>query len=120
MDVNDFSVRKDDTVRFKVTLAEAVTGCAAKLFFFNDVNDPNDDGTVKKEWTSAVLQNGVSFPFDATGDQGYQIALTATANDAATLTSKVTFDSGDPSGDDTVNLDPTTLNELTWNFNPKE
>ena len=119
MDVNDFSVQKGDTVRFKVTLSEDVTGCAAKLFFFNDVNDPNDHGTIRKEWTSAALQNGVSFPFDATGSQGYQIAAAVTANAATTLTSNVTFASGDPSAEDTPDLDPATLNELTWNFNPK-
>jgi hypothetical protein len=121
MNVNGFSVEAPDTVSFKVAPGDDVTGCPGKLFFFANIHNPNDNGSVREEWTSEELTQGVTFPFDATGKQQYEISLDVTANADTTLTADTTFENGSSApGHDVVPIEPATLNELTWEFVPRK
>jgi len=113
----DYNVSSPTTVTLTTIPGDDVFGYTAKLFRFQNVDDPGDPATIK-EWTSEDLEHGASFEFDATGSQQYQIALTATAAKATTLDTTVTFSSGIGPSHHVMALDPTTLNELIWNFIP--
>ncbi len=116
--IGRYTVPAPNKVSFTTTPGDNVTGYAGKLFFYQDVTDPDAPVTLRETWTSDDLEHGVSFDFDAAGNQHYQIAIAATASSATTLDTTVTFETAIDPSHHVVDLDPDTLNEPTWEFSP--
>jgi hypothetical protein len=116
--VDEFNVHAPKKITLTTTPGTDVTGYSARLFLFEDPNDPNAAVTLKETWHSNTLAGGATFDFDATGTQVYQISLAATANKATNLDTTVTFSSGIGPSHNQIDLLPNTLNELIWNFVP--
>lgn len=116
--IGRYTVPAPNKVSLKTTPGDDVTGYAGKLFFYQDVTDPEAPVTTKETWTSDDLEHGVSFEFDAAGNQHYQIAIAATASSATTLDTTATFETAIGPSHHVVPLVTDTLNELTWEFSP--
>ena len=115
--IGEYVVEKPNKVTLTTKPGDDVSGYAGKLFFYQNAADPNS-ATLKETWTSDDLEGGVSFEFDATGNQHYQIAIAATANKATTLDTTVKFAKDIDPSHHVVDLAPATINEPTWEFSP--
>ena len=116
--LGDFNVHAPKKITLTTTPGTDVSGYSATLFLIEDPNNPAATTTIKDTWHSNVLEAGATFDFDAAKPQVYQIVLVATANKATNLDTTVTFSSGIAPSHDQVLLDPSTVNELKWNFVP--
>ena len=118
--MNRYPVDLNTIVTFTAKADENVIAYGAKLFLI----DKDGNSHEKEQWLSDELKGGVKFTFKATGDEGYEIDLGATLDEAAAvIKTTMEFSKHPPSNDsDDLALDPSEPGDIIryWEFVTKK